>query len=108
MKLLDIADDFINTLGIDYDEAEDVIMTGSLANFNWSEEYSDIDLHVVVDFSILGGDPSLLKDYFDAKRKIWNEHHKDLRIYGFKVELYVQDSSEIHASSGVYSIDKDM
>lgn len=107
IKLLDIADDFIDTLGIDYDEAEDVIMTGSLANYNWSEEYSDIDLHIVVDFGLLGGDPKLLKDYFDAKRKLWNELHKDLRIYGFQVELYVQDASEIHASSGVYSLNKD-
>ena len=107
MKLLDISDDFINTLGIDTDETEDVIMTGSLANYNWSEEYSDIDLHVVVDYGLFSGKPEMVKDYFDAKRKLWNELHKDLKIYGFPVELYVQDSSEIHASSGVYSVDKD-
>ena len=107
MKLLDVADDFIETLGIDSDEIEDVVMTGSLANYNWSEEYSDIDLHVIVDYGMFAGSPEMIKDYFDAKRKLWNELHKDLRMYGFPVELYVQDKSEVHASTGVYSVDRD-
>lgn len=107
MKLLDVADDFIETLGIDSDETEDVVMTGSLANYNWSEEYSDIDLHVIVDYGMFAGNPEMIKDYFDAKRKLWNELHKDLRMYGFPVELYVQDKSEVHASTGVYSVDRD-
>jgi hypothetical protein len=50
-KLLSIAKDFISDFDIADFQIEDVIMTGSLANFNWDENYSDIDLHIVVDFN---------------------------------------------------------
>lgn len=42
-----IADEFIEYLGDDV-FVEDVVLTGSLANFNWSE-FSDFDLHIIVD-----------------------------------------------------------
>ena len=45
-KLLEIADDFISFLGVDVD-VEDITMTGSLANYNWSS-FSDIDTLVVI------------------------------------------------------------
>jgi hypothetical protein len=38
---------------------------------------------------------------------LWNDEHKDLKIFGFPVELYVQDTNEKHSSTGVYSLDKD-
>ena len=48
--------DFIDFIGVPL-LIEDVIFTGSLANYNWSE-YSDIDLHVVCDFiQIMPGMP---------------------------------------------------
>ena len=107
MKLLDIADDFIETLGISKVKPVDVIMTGSLANFNWNKKYSDIDLHVVYDYNDIDDNKDFIKEYFDSKKQLWNQKHKDLTIYGFNVELYVQDANEEHASSGVYSIEKD-
>jgi hypothetical protein len=45
--LLKIAEKFIDYLGEDV-FVEDIVLTGSLANFNWSE-YSDFDLHILVD-----------------------------------------------------------
>ena len=47
-----------------------------------------------------------MKDYFDSKKKIWNEQHDDITIYGFPVELYVQDQDEIHTASGIYSLER--
>ena len=47
-RLLDIAYEFIDFLGVDV-IVSDVVMTGSLANFNWSK-YSDVDLHIISDF----------------------------------------------------------
>ena len=44
IKLLDIADDFIDFLGVDWVKPEDITITGSLANYNWNKKYSDIDL----------------------------------------------------------------
>ena len=47
-KLLEIAEEFVSFLGIDI-FVQDVTMTGSLANYNWSE-FSDVDLHIMYDF----------------------------------------------------------
>ena len=46
--LLQIAKDFIEGLPVEVD-IEDITLTGSLANYNWSN-YSDVDLHIIVDF----------------------------------------------------------
>ena len=107
LKLLDIADDFTDFLNIDWVKPEDITMTGSLANYNWSEEYSDIDLHIVVDFSQVDENLKLLKEYFNSKKTNWNIDHDTILIYGYPVELYVQDVNEEHVSSGVYSLEKD-
>ena len=105
LKLLDVADKFIDTLDVD-EEPDDIVITGSLANYNWDEDASDIDLHVMMNFKKIDDDVEFLKDYFDAKKKIWNEQHEDISIYGFPVEVYVQDTEEEHKSNGVYSIEK--
>ena len=106
MKLLDIADDFIDFLGIDWVEPDDVIITGSLANFNWNKNYSDIDLHVLIDFSKVDKRTDFVKKYFNSLKNLWNEEHSNLTIFGFPVEVYVQDTHEMHSSSGVYSLDR--
>ena len=100
-RLEKIARDFIEGLDIPV-EAEDLRFTGSLANYNWSK-YSDIDLHMVVVFSKIVEDTQLVKFFFDAARMRWNELH-DIKIYGYEVEIYVEDVGESHRSSGVYSI----
>ena len=107
LKLLDISDDFIEYLGIDPDIVKDVIMTGSLANFNWNEEFSDIDLHVLLDYSDVDENTEFVKQYFMSQKNLWNNEHQDLKIFGFPIEVYVQDINEKHDSSGVYSLDRD-
>ena len=104
--LLIIARDFIEDLEID-DNVKDVTITGSLANYNWDEDNSDIDLHIVMDFAEISDDKEILKKYFDAERKSWNKLHSDISIYGYPVEVYVQDIDEEHRSSGIYSLLKD-
>ena len=103
-KLLTIARDFISKFEISDFQIDDVIMTGSLANYNWSEEYSDIDLHIVVDFRDINDDVDLVKAFFDAVKNKWNQDHERIKIYGYPVEVYVQDVNEKHTSSGVYSV----
>lgn len=99
--LLKISNEFIEFLGIDF-FIHDVVLTGSLANYNWSN-FSDVDLHIVIDYEESKYEVDILKEFFDAKKNIWNEKHK-IKIKGYDVELYVQDVSEEHVSSGVYSI----
>ena len=98
---MEIAQDFYNSLETDA-ELKDVTFTGSLANYNWSK-YSDVDLHLIVDYKDVNDDQDLVKDYFNAKKSIWNRNH-DIFIDGYEVEVYVQDNNEPHTSSGVYSV----
>ena len=100
-RLEKIARNFIEGLDVPV-EIEDLRFTGSLANYNWSK-YSDIDLHLVVDYSKLDEDTELVKLFFDAARMRWNDLH-DIKIHGYEVEIYVEDVGESHRSSGVYSI----
>jgi len=50
-----------------------------------------------------GNTSSLLKKYLDSRRIIWNSI-RDVTAKDFDVEIYVQDSSEPHFASGVYSV----
>lgn len=103
-KLLEITEAFVEYLDIDID-IQDITLTGSLANYNYTK-YSDFDLHVITDFTEYNADKDLLKDYFSAKKTIWNTT-RDITIKGYDVELYVQDESEPHHSTGVYSLKND-
>ncbi len=107
-KLLEVSHTFLEFIGVDI-FIHDVVLTGSLANYNWSE-YSDVDLHLMVDMNEFDSDNknsgiihSIVKEFFDSKKNIWNTTH-DIKIKGYEVEIYVQDINEPHISSGVYSI----
>ena len=101
-NLLKIADDYFESLELPGVDIEDVTFTGSLANYNWSQ-YSDVDLHILIDYKEVPMEESLIQDFLKTKSSSWNENH-DVKIYGYDVELYVQDVSEEHVSTGVYSI----
>ena len=96
-----IADEFIDDLGEDV-FVEDVYLMGSLANFNWSE-YSDFDLHVIVDFEKYENQEDLYKELFDLKKKLFNDKH-NIKIFGYDVEVYAQGISDESHSDGVYSV----
>ena len=102
--LLDVADNFVEYLGEDI-FVDDVMLTGSLSNFNWSK-FSDFDLHIIIDFEQFGEDAELYKELFDLKKQLYNDKH-DIRIKGYDVELYAQDLNEPHVSSGEYSVKND-
>ena len=101
-RMLMIADDFFETLDIGWVDIDDIILTGSLANFNWSR-FSDVDLHILLKFEDVDDNVDLVREYFNSKKNLWNEKH-NITIKGYDVELYVQDTTEPHVSSGVYSV----
>jgi hypothetical protein len=104
--LLKIANNFIEFVGLkDGFKYEDITMTGSLANYNWTT-FSDIDLHIIADFEKVDSNVDLVGEMFDAKKDLWNENN-NIKIYGFDVEIYVQEHSIKHASTGVYSLEND-
>jgi hypothetical protein len=97
-----IANAFYDFLEIDVDIL-DIIIIGSSANYNWTE-FSDIDLHVVINYLEVGDNLHLVKNYMHAKKSIWNVNYP-LKYKGMNIELYAQDSNEeMHSSVGVYSL----
>jgi len=107
-KLLEISNEFLEFIGIDF-FVFDIVLTGSLANYNWSK-YSDVDIHILIDFDEFSSGKvssevymTIVKEFFDLKRRLWNTS-TDISIKNYEVELYVQDVDDKHLSSGVYSI----
>lgn len=100
-KLLNIAKDFYNSLELNV-PILDVQLTGSLANYNYTQ-YSDLDTHIIIDFKQINEDEDLVKRALDGARFVWNQRH-DIVIRGHDVELYLQDESEQHTASGLYSL----
>ena len=81
---------------------QDIYILGSVANYNWGT-HSDIDLHVLVDFSKIGSDKDLVKKLADNIKANWNKKH-NITIKGYKVETYIQDINETNRAMGVYSV----
>ena len=102
-KLLKIALNFFKELKLPESvKLQDVTLTGSIANYNWSK-FSDIDLHLRLNFSDISDDIDFVKNYFLAKKNIWNQKH-DIVLYGYPVEVYVENIGEPHTASGLYSV----
>lgn len=100
-RLVEVTEKFMDFLDIEF-FIHDIILTGSLSNYNWSK-YSDVDLHILIDYNETEYNLDLLKGFFDSKRSLWNKQHEIL-IKGFDCEIYVQDVSEKHTASGIYSV----
>ena len=101
--LLNIAKDFVDSFKIQELEIEDVYFVGSLTNYNWSN-FSDIDLHVVLDKTKISADIDVATELFDAKKEVYNNNH-DIKVKGYDVELYAQDINEkLNSKGGVYSV----
>lgn len=101
VKLLQIAKRFVDYLEIPGFRVLDVVLTGSMANYNWTQ-YSDFDIHVVTNYADLQCD-DLAEAFYQAKKKIWNDAH-DITIHGHEAELYVEDINEPPVSAGMYSL----
>lgn len=105
LRLLDIADDFVKSLEVKWVKPSDIVLTGSIANYNWSK-YSDVDIHIIYNFKDVYTKTDFVKDYFNSKRDIWNNTHEGLTIKGLPVEISVENSSNPAKSTGVYSLEK--
>lgn len=101
-KLDEIAEAFIEYLDIPEDAIEDIRLVGSSANYNYTD-FSDIDIHVIVDYNKVHEDCPLVTGYLWALKTLFNNEH-DITIYGIPVELYAEDSKLPGISNGVYSL----
>jgi hypothetical protein len=104
VALLKAAKFFTDYLDIPNFRVVDVVLTGSMANYNYTK-FSDFDLHVVTRYSDLECD-DLAEAFYRAKKSIWNDKH-DITIGGHDVELYVEDVEQPPVSAGMYSLLQD-
>jgi len=91
-NLLNLAKFYFKQLDLGV-EIKDIIFTGSLANYNYTD-LSDIDIHIIIDYKKLTNDDEFAKEFFSNKRSIWADSN-DIKVNGFPVEIYVQDVSEL-------------
>lgn len=101
-KLMQIADEVIKSLDLG-EEVKDVIITGSIASYNW-HKMSDIDLHIMLDFEKIDDNFDLVKRMLDQTRINWNKKH-NIKINGKEVELYFQHYEEPHEANGIWSLE---
>jgi hypothetical protein len=101
LALLRIARVFVDYLEIPDFTLTDIVLTGSMANYNYTR-YSDFDIHVVSDYTALDAD-SVVEAFYQAKKRIWNDAH-NITVRGHDTELYVEDTRRPPVSGGVYSI----
>ena len=104
VKFIRIAKAFYDFLEIEA-PILDIILIGSNANYNWTQ-YSDIDLHVVIDYLAVSKNLHIVKNYMLAKKSVWNTNYP-LTYQEMPIELYAQDWNErLHSSVGQYSVMK--
>jgi GNAT superfamily N-acetyltransferase len=102
-QLTKIATDFFKELNLPSEvKMKDIIFTGSLANYNWSK-FSDVDLHIVLDFGQLEGGEQFKEDFFNAQKTLWNKNH-NIKIFDYPVEIYAQDIKAKLVATAVYSV----
>lgn len=107
-QLLKIGKDFYDGTDLKADVI-DIVLCGSLCNYNWSEKYSDYDLHITINFKDVDEDYDLVEKLCDYAKKIWNEQH-DIKIKGYEVEVCIQDDKIMHEEivagkmGGVFSL----
>jgi predicted nucleotidyltransferase len=100
--LLKVAQEFIEYIKVEF-FFSDIIMPGSLANYNWSK-FSDADVHIIVDLEQFDKDEiPLYQEIFKIKKTLFNNTH-DIKVRGYDVEVYIEDSSVPRFSQGTYSI----
>ena len=100
--LLKNAKRFIEFADIENLKFNDIVLTGSLANFNYNEN-SDLDVHIILDFSQISENRDFVGDFLKLKKQMWADR-LPIQVKGFDVEMYFQDAGEPHHSSGIYSL----
>lgn len=103
-KLLEIVDEFAESVDIPL-VIIDAHIVGSNASYNYTDN-SDLDLHLIVNYSRLDADPTIVEALMWADKKIFNDGY-DISIKGINVEIYVEDVATTTLSNGIYSLFED-
>lgn len=102
VALLKSALAFYDFLDLPSMKIESVHLVGSNAGYNYTE-WSDCDVHIVVDYAKCGLG-TVAENLFTTKKTLWNTLHGSVRVNGFPVELYIEDSRHPVTAAGVYDL----
>lgn len=100
-KLLEISEEFVDSLGINQLHIKDIVVSGSNAAYSYTD-HSDIDLHIITDMNEFNNN-NIYLELFTAKKNLFNDDH-NIKIKGYDVEVYVQDSNKPVRTLGEYSV----
>lgn len=103
-KILKIVSDLLKEINLGV-PVTDIILTGSLANYTYNK-FSDLDTHIVLDFSKINDDKDIVTEMLDGKRFVWNLRH-NIFIKGHEIEIYFEDKNRPKVASnnrGIYSL----
>lgn len=104
-KLYNIIDEFVeNSHFLTTDDIITANIVGSNASYNYTE-YSDLDLHLVIDMNALSEDERFVEYTGDCERIIFNRRY-DIELNGVEVEIYVEDIRTMPISNGIYDLFK--
>lgn len=97
-ELLDKAESYFKNLNLPKNvKVKDIILCGSLTNYNWSK-YSEIDIYVIIDFDNIAGDEKTLTNQFKPYNSSIEKIPLEINIHNAK--------DKIHTSSA-YSLKND-
>lgn len=99
--LNEVVDEFAETVDLPL-TILDAHIVGSNASYNYTED-SDLDLHLIVNFSSLDADPTIVQAWMWTQKKLFNDDY-DISIRGIRVEIYVEDVGTVTMSNGIYSL----
>lgn len=104
--LMKFAEAFAAYVDLDERAIVDVLLLGGNAGYNYTQ-YSDLDVHIVVDPKFIPDcEPDLLDQYYMDKKTLWELTH-NITIYGVKAEPYIERPKVTRKKSqGVYSLMK--
>ena len=103
-KAQDVVNEFLRILAEDEVrlEVRDVILTGSNASYNYTEN-SDVDLHILAKTKDLNDPDKLYPKIYNCYRRLF-EGKFDISFYGIPVEVYVEVEDNPVVSNGIYSV----
>jgi predicted nucleotidyltransferase len=103
--LLGAGNNFIASWGFSI-PVKDIVLTGSNASFSWTI-FSDCDVHVIVDMAgVDKADKKFVEEFLKVKKQLWNARRK-VKVRGYPVEVYAQDTTELLIAQGVFSLMND-
>lgn len=96
------AKQFIEFCGLEKLKFSDIILTGSMANYNYSEN-SDLDVHIILDFKLVSDNIEFVGEFLKLKKRLWADM-LPIQVKGHDVEMYVQHTEETLHATGTYSL----